>query len=540
MKALSMENAKNEAKERLDAYRKTKNYSDLEKAFEEDNTNSSILFEYLNYLSVKDKAKYSEELKKYKFFLDKDSCTKLGIKYINHQDDINHLIDLFQNIDCKDAIYIQEKLKKILEAYYPKEDKDILEQKCDKRINNLPLYDLQNDIFFFLTIKIEFGHHLHSLAIVDFSADDEDDKNAFIKCFKESISYLKIFSEILKYCLSKNDRILAFKLVCILDFKDYTEGIAKPLCRLNYFLGDLKLDDKRIRNLAGELYESLASCKENYPVNKYMEKYEKLFFEILENILNSNCIKQLILDLDEIHKDKNKVMQQEENYKYFIDYVKKNILFFPFFSDKVLGITATLNGKVLISTDYKILGLSIGEDQLYNFTVWIITLVHEVIGNFLKDYFYYLTKFTISEDRNSSEESSSECIEGGKIVEEKLFSKIGQICLNDILYILDYQNWNKNLDEFVKYFTSKKREEIINKGKLEDIPEISKECLNILSQFGINKSSLKSLKTKTFIRCKKSNAQTCIDLSQRICLTHLNRKKKQIKNKNNIKIDNEN
>ena len=121
MKADSFEEARKKSILFLKKFKENKNYSDLESALNMDNTNSSIIYEYLSYLKQNNQHKFFDELKKYKFFLDKDSCDKLGTKYINHQEDIVNLINSFQNInsDNSDIISSKNDLDNILQKYYP-------------------------------------------------------------------------------------------------------------------------------------------------------------------------------------------------------------------------------------------------------------------------------------------------------------------------------------------------------------------------------------------------------------------------------------
>ena len=93
MKAKTIEDAQNAAKNFFEEYKKKHNYSSLESALDMDNTSLSYIFEYLSYLKQNNISKFSDELKKYKFFLDEDSCDKLGTQYINHKGDILNLID---------------------------------------------------------------------------------------------------------------------------------------------------------------------------------------------------------------------------------------------------------------------------------------------------------------------------------------------------------------------------------------------------------------------------------------------------------------
>ena len=526
MKAESIDVAKNQAILNLNEYTKNKNYENLLKALELDNTNLSVLFAYLSYLKTNDGKKYSDELKKYKFYLDNDLCSKLEIKYINHKEDVLNLLDSIQNIipDNLKCSEIQDILKKALAIYYPKEDKEILDQREEKRLNNLPLNDIENNVIFYLNLKIIFGRHLHTYA--DFQFDDIPNISE-IKYFKISISYLKIYSEILKYYLLKNNKILVFELVNLLNLCDYNYRDIPSLSRLNYYLSDMKLDDDKIKKLSGNLFDALIEVRgdELSIVKEYMKNYEKLFFEILENILQSNCIKELIKSLKKNQDNINISINKD-----YINYVKKNTYFTPFFNKEVFGLTITLSGTIFINNEFRSASLSAEESKLYNFCIWIVTGIHEAIGHFLKDYFYYLSKFIISEESSSSYEGSNENTDDGFLVENILFPKMKKLYLSDILYILNMNNWNKKLDEFKEYFTSNKRNDIIKNGfKNEDLLNISEGCLNVLSQFKIIKEDLKRLKTNIGIKCKKSYSQPYIDLSERICITQQNKRNKFLK-----------
>jgi len=526
MKAESIDVAKNQALLNLNEYIKKKNYENLLNALELDNTNSSVLFAYLNFLKINDRKQYSDELKKYKFYLDYELCSKLEIKYINHKEDVFNLIDSIQNIkpDNLQCQEIQNILKKNLAIYYPKEDKEILDQRDDKRLNNLPINELQNDVIFYLNLKIVFGRHLHTYA--DFQFDNIPNEKE-IDYFKISIAYLKIYSEILKYYLLKNDKILVFELVNLLNLCDYNYQDAPSLSRLNYYLSDMKLDDDKIKKLSGNLFDALLATRgdELSIVKEFMKDYEKLFFEILENILQSNCIKELIKSLK---KNQDNIIISIN--KDFINYVKKNTYFTPFFNREVFGLTITLSGTIFINNEYRPVHLSTKEINLYNFCVWIVTGIHEAIGHFLKDYFYYLSKFMISEESSSSDEGSNGSADDGLLVEEILFPKMKKLYLSDILYILDMKNWNKKLDEFKEYFSSDKRNDIIKNGfSDEDLLDISEGCINILSQFNIQKKDLSKFKTNIGIKCKKSYSQPYIDLSERICITQQNKRNKFLK-----------
>jgi hypothetical protein len=47
-----------------------------------------------------------------------------------------------------------------------------------------------------------------------------------------------------------------------LDLNDYYLGDSESLSRLNYLLNDLKLDDNKIKKLAGNLYSRLVKHRQ--------------------------------------------------------------------------------------------------------------------------------------------------------------------------------------------------------------------------------------------------------------------------------------
>ena len=534
MKANSIIDAKEKAKSYLNIGSENTD-SHFKEALSLDNTNSSILFEYLKYLKIKDVSKFTIEKEKYKYFLDEDSCSKLGITYINHKDDISYLLDAVQKINSGDLLNV-EVVRDALEKKYPKEDKEILEQTGDKRLNNLPLDDLNNDILFFLSIKIQIGKHLYLLA--DFELDLKNESQIFH--FKNFTSYFKVYSVLLKYYLETNQRLLLFNLSNILDLQDYFQGETESMTRLNYYIDQIKINDEKLKQYSGVLYKQLINCRgENYPMKKFMDEYKPLFFETIEKILKSNCVKDLVGTLRDHYNDKDNIISINDN---FINYIKNSIIFFPFCCYDTYGLTLTLNGKIMINNEFrKGMKGSYEVKNLYNFTIWIITAIHEAIGHFLKDYFYYLTNFNISEkspkdtskedkkqikegEEEEEEEDSSSEGEGGRLVETYLFLETNLFYLCDILYILDISNWKKNVTDFAKYFNSNVRTKII-KGKKQLINglNLSEECITLISKFGISKNELNSFKSDTGFRFKKAAYNPFIFLSERKCISHKNK-----------------
>ena len=496
MEKKSILTANKDAKINLEKYIKTGEFSDLKKAFDLDNTDSTVLFYYLKYLKTneKDDKNYLNELKKYKFFLDKDSCDKLEIEYIDHKKDILSLLVEIRKVDENDLLNL-DIWSDALDKCYSIEDKKILDQKYDQRINNVPLTDIfNNDILYYLSIKIMIGKHLYSLVNMEYTKSQ-------IEYVKNAVCYFVIYSEILHYYLIKEEKILLFNLVNLLDLCDYFDANIGSITRLNYYLDEIKFDLKDLKIKKGLLYSELSKVNAGkIKITKMegtLDAYKDLFIEIMEKILKSNCIKELIAKLKNHHRDEGDLISIDEN---FIQYFKNSIIFFPFFRDITFAQTIPLNGKIMFNNVIRIIEFSSNYIFLFNFCLLIITGIHESIGHLLKDYFYYVTRFFISEESPKKEDSdgNQDAEEGGFLVEDLLFS-VSKLYLSDVLYILDINNWQKSLKEFSSYFTSDLRNKIIKNEimseELLNSLNLSDECLNLLTKFELNKYNLIGMKT---------------------------------------------
>ena len=170
--------------------------------------------------------------------------------------------------------------------------------------------------------------------------------------------------------------------------------------------------------------------------------------------------------------------------------------------------------KTLINIDYRKTELSHKYTLLFNFCIWIITGLHEYIGHLLKQYYYYSSNFIISnespkikiikniqkkekvgkekeknesrnlkekeekendkskideEEKDEEEEEHEEEYEEGFQVKKLLFGELDHIYFCDIMYILNIKNWEKNLNEFTAFFTSKKRGKTLKKKRTQNI-----------------------------------------------------------------------
>jgi hypothetical protein len=219
------------------------------------------------------------------------------------------------------------------------------------------------------------------------------------------------------------------------------------------------------------------------------------------------------------NRDNNNLISIDDNY---LDYIRKNLLFDQFFDQNTYGATNSLIGKIFINNERRFIpGVTPQELDLYNFCVWVVSGIHEIIGHFLKDYYYYLICFAISEESPIKiSKTSSEREEGGELVEKLLFKNEPILYLSDVLYILNIKNWNKSINEFSEYFNSNKRKNIINQKKIEsiDLFDLNDELIKFLFNFDITKNDLVNFKTDIKMKCKKSDSQPYIDMSGKTCM----------------------
>ena len=504
--------ARKEAIQQLTLYINERKEEYLQKAFDLDNTNSKIIYYKLKDLKKKDPPSYKDLSQKYKLFLNKDDAEKLNIPYIDHKADALKIFNSIQKMNSsnpKDIIILKDSLYK----HYPKDQKNILELEGKERINNLPL-NLYDELIFFLKVKIKLGENLYNFVdnlyeeiIGDENEEEEIEKEErdygkddAIDLYKELVPYIKVFTEIILFYINKDDRKLVYCLLSEVNFSVINIGAKQQVA---YYLNKMNANFEEISKKSGFTFEY--KIFDDYISEEISTKltfnYQQLFFDTIEVILNSKCIKKLIKKLTTHHNDDKKIIVIDDNY---INYIKENIQFHKFFDDNDYGFTNVVDGTIFINTLYRYIRNFKGNiNELFAFCLMIITSLHEIIGHFLKDYYYYSTKFYISD---TSPIINGKKEEGGYLVEDFLFKGIYEINISDVIYILDISNWNKNLDDFNKFFNSDLRKNIIKNKKLDlNSFIISKECLKLLLNFNIQAKDLKKIRTDISRACRKRN-----------------------------------
>ena len=521
--------AKEEGCELINEYSKTKDKTYLQRAMDTDNTNSEILYWYLDDSSNK------EKISLYRNILNKDICDKLGVDFVNHKDCVISVLESIRDINIEKLD--TEALKKSLEKNIPKDEINKYNLEKQNAINNIPFNIEEENILYFI-IKLDLGQKLYP--IVNNTIDNNDKcRNIFIDIKKECLAYVRILAEIILYYIKNNKNEQVYRLLRIIKFNE--EITEETTSKIAYYLEKINITDiDEIEKRTGFSFKKfkisdVPKCPDD------LANLKNIFFELIEKILKSKCIGDLVTELKEHHNDKKNIVKIDDN---FIEYIKKNTLFFEFFRTKDFGVTNVMELKTFINIDYRTVKLRNNRiNYLFNFCIWIISSLHEYVGHLLKDYYYYSTNFEIShkspkkkkkneienvkekkednkkdnkeKDKNEDkkeekeeeeEEEEEDEEEGGFLVEQLLFKGINQIYICDVLYILNIKNWEKNIELFSKFFVSEERNNLISGKKKIKIDNIGEDLIKLIEKFNLKIEELVLVTPDTGMECRASNS----------------------------------
>ena len=515
-------NAKKEGNEFLNKFINNKKEDTLQKAMDTDNTNCNILFYYLKKPSNMDK------ISLYIDFLNKEICKNLNIEYSDHKNCVISILKSIKDINVE-SLNI-ESLKNSLEKNIPRDQLKKYNLKNKKSIQNMP-FDIKEENLLYLAIKLYLGERLYP--IIDNKINEDKYKNIYTQIKKDCLSYIKVISEIMLFYIEKNKNEQVYKLISTIEFNEEINN--ETSSKIAYYLKQINKDINEVEK------------RTVYPFKKYkilevpkcpddLANFENEFFDLIEKILKSNCINDLVTKLKSHYNDKNGIVKIDED---FIQYIKKNTIFCEFFKSKVFGITNFRELKTFINIDFRNATLKQNNvDYLFNFCLWIMTALQEYVGHLLKEYYYYSSNFIIShnsskiekikkkenesieklvsmqkkeKEQNKSndeeeEEEEKKKEDGGLLVEELLFKGINSLYLCDMLYILNIKNWEKNVDEFSNFFISKERQNFIQGIKKIKEVKIDEEFVKFIKKFNISKEELSVVKPNTSLKCKTSRS----------------------------------
>ena len=494
-------------------------YIEIIKLLTIDNTNVKLLEIYLLFLNLYEKnlifkynenniEKYDSELEyysvcfskeEYKILFNKDKKSEKELLF-NFLDDAYKLKNFdFSDVDFKKFIQkFKKKLKDFPDFNQP------IEYDCSN--DELKWHSIKEHIFItFLNIEIS-KKNKNELQLIRIGLKTVIEKKLFKN---ENIINDKYRLQSVVYLITNpfyhdyKDDSLDFFCNSILSESNNIDELKK-----NYKI----IDDNKLE-YENELYDNIKDiCIKNLS-NKNYSKQEKYNFNFLMKnyISNQDKIYQFLLRIlnKKVFKEAYKILFEDEEYKlsdelYLKEFIEKRLNFVPIkpngagaISDKYSLNTfiSTKKHDIIINNSNKIESENLKE-ILYT-SNYILTEEHEIF-HILNCIPYYENNCSVSIDTpRKNKYSYNGKGEGGIYLELLLFNKeILKITLSDALFILNEDNYDKSLPEFIECFKKKKKNDLIIKGVFSyfnnyfELSEISNDDLeNNLIKLKTNKNS---------------------------------------------------
>ena len=187
---------------------------------------------------------------------------------------------------------------------------------------------------FYLSIKIYLCSNLYQFIDYPFDKEDENQRYEEEQSFKEIMSYIKVITEILIFFINNNKKK---ELYCLLSSDDFSHLGAESNNKILYYINQMNINYKDLSEKTGYIFETVNFQGPYYQVsNEEINLFENLFYEMIEKILRSKCMEEIIEKLNSHHQDINNLIKIDND---FIHYVKKNIIFEKLFKKSTFVIT---------------------------------------------------------------------------------------------------------------------------------------------------------------------------------------------------------
>ena len=345
---------------------------------------------------------------------------------------------------------------------------------------NQPIeYDCNNDELKWYSIK---EHIFITFLNIEINKKNKDDLQ-LMRIGLKTVQEKKLF---------KNENIIndKYKLQSVLylitnpfyhDYKDdsldfFCNSILSESNNIDELKKKYKIIDDNKLEYENEIYDNIKDiCIENLS-NKNYSKEEKYNFNFLikNYITNQDKICQFLLNIlnKKVFREAYRILFGDEEYKlsderYLKEFIEKRLKFVPIkpngaraISDKYSLNTfiSTKKHDIIINNSNKIESEKIKE--ILNTSYYILTEEHEIF-NILNSIPYYENNCAVSMDTYAYIDKE----EGGIYLDLLLFNKeILKITLSDALFILNEDNYDKSLSEFIECFQKKNKNDLIIKG----------------------------------------------------------------------------
>jgi len=452
------DNRKQEAKTLLEKYTKEREDSFIYKAIDLDDTNPSIIYEYLKILEKNNRHKFSDEFSKYKIALPKNLLSKFSSAILTQKSLFFSMLTIIISVNKKGPENVVALLKK-----------NFGESEYLSHTFSQPITIENLNLFYYSVI---------------------------VKIMEQIIKGTQESSENLVLLLNKKIRysLKYIKMIQNLESIEEENYLSFHLFFFNFLFMELDLFKK--------FYDSLITKKEtNF---NYFSDYLKNIKEFMIEIGKSNTIQSLLMYID------NSCTEYLKEIPDMIDYIFEKKLFFNNLeSIKFSGITITdtlniyLSGKPIApNNEINKNNVYMPEIKVINFTKIIITLIHEVFGHFFKLYLNkahkyekdvspknsdLIKKFIHSNTSNEDElnifddftkifvcyQDFQNDNEGGDQLEIFLFGdRLNDISMIQSFYLLNLKNYEKHFYLFRNEFKnitefSQKKSEFLKQCNLE-------------------------------------------------------------------------
>jgi len=504
-------NDSNELKDLINQFNKEIN-------FENEKFNYMII--YYNWISnLNNKIYYYKNKKEFKYKSsieinkkeDDDFCSANylnSLNYLNQKiSDLNNEIKKYLQLDIKtENKNLSDIIEKEINTEKIKESIKLFNNN-NNSFNNL--MDVTNEKIKKLTIfKTELNKHLKCLnTIDDFFTDFYEIYLQFLKEFLYDIpktlnnlyelnyQNLNILDDFL-FFLSFYD----FEKIGYSDLIDYFEKTYEVIGE-DYKIKDnnlilynkIVIENYKNYNLNWSNYRKITRMKFKY--EKYIKynlvskeslfcKYKNIYLKFFKMLFldDRSCVKKLFLKTFPILKEKYFINEELLNYIF-----NKKIHIFNFLSKEFAGLTNPYTFNIYIKSNFENNDEDTIEIQICFYVAYIIILIHE-IAHFIR---LYIFKYTGRKEYEKSFDFDDETkTDIGFFIEKNLFGKImGEINLLEAFYLIDIDNYYKDIDIFLKNFTELKK----NKDKF-DINTINDNIKTFLNNVDImNLMELKNI-----------------------------------------------
>ena len=490
----------------------------VKKEMEKDKYFKSKKEEYLFYLNllIKDETNITL-LKDYLLFLknNKTLLEKENIPHEKFEDELNYYSVFFEKDKLKDLFGYEIKSEKsklvdLMNDYYNnlkkktfKEFKKKIEKEYKRRYFNQPISFNSKELLYYDCSEIIYCDILNSKHK---KKQDLENKlyilekilrKNIIEKFEEADVLIPLFS-FLSFQEPKENFDFFLNSICSKTLKD-EEFEKKSLLTFECENGDIK----KIFCRNKEYYENPNElCFENLDNTKYLkcEKYNyKHMIKYPPLNLKINKIKEFILITlkSKVFEEAFKYLTEIENYETIfndnmISEFINNIKFLPIKFNSIAAFHDRLNIVTVISTMKKY--LNVGEDNKEIVSTLengvIVAIIYHEFGDFINAVISFMENKMKFNDKPKKRLLKFK--EGGHFMELILFGKvIKHLSYEEVLYILNEDNYNKSLEDFRKGFSRLNDKDLTINGPFKDF--------NILED-----SISDEIKKNTFIKIKNN------------------------------------